>query len=85
MSKKMQSRRGFLKALGVVACGLALLLNLKANAQIAPYEYGWGEENNLIPLMREAQLQCLDLIPNSGIAITLDIGEEKVIHPAKKK
>ena len=31
--------------------------------QIAPYEYGWGEENYLIPLMREAQLQCLDLIP----------------------
>jgi len=53
--------------------------------QIAPYEYGWGEENYLIPLMREAQLQCLDLIPNSGIAITLDIGEEKIIHPAKKK
>jgi sialate O-acetylesterase len=52
--------------------------------QIAPYEYGWGEENYLIPLMREAQLQCLDLIPNSGIAITLDIGEEKIIHPAKK-
>ncbi len=24
--------------------------------QIAPYEYGWGEENYLIPCMREAQL-----------------------------
>jgi sialate O-acetylesterase len=27
----------------------------------------------------------LDLIPNSGIAITMDIGEEHSIHPAKKK
>ncbi len=53
--------------------------------QIAPYAYGWGENDNSIPLMREAQLQCLDLIPNSGIAITLDIGEEEIIHPAKKK
>ncbi|HEC44700.1 MAG TPA: sialate O-acetylesterase [Bacteroides sp.] len=53
--------------------------------QIAPYDYGWAEADNLIPLMREAQLKCLDLIPNSGIAITLDIGEERIIHPAKKK
>lgn len=53
--------------------------------QIAPFEYNWEEENYLIPLMREAQFQCLDLIPNSGIAITLDIGEERIIHPPKKK
>jgi len=54
-------------------------------AQIAPYAYEWDGADNLIPLMREAQVQCLDLIPNSGIAITLDIGEEKIIHPSKKK
>jgi len=53
--------------------------------QIAPYAYGRGEDDHSVPLMREAQLKCLDLIPNSGIAITLDIGVEKVIHPAKKK
>ena len=35
--------------------------------------------------MREVQLQCLDLIPNSGIAITLDIGEKFCVHPPKKK
>lgn len=52
--------------------------------QIAPYDYGWGENENMVALMREAQLECLDLIPNSGIAITLDIGEERIIHPAKK-
>ena len=53
--------------------------------QIAPFVYGWDGADILIPFMREAQLKCLDLIPNSGIAITLDIGEEKNIHPAKKK
>jgi len=56
--------------------------------QIAPYMY--DRENrmdakNNAALMREAQMQCLDLIPNSGIAITLDIGEDFIIHPAKKK
>ena len=38
-----------------------------------------------VALMREAQLQCLDSIPNSGIAITIDIGAEFVIHPPNKK
>ena len=35
--------------------------------------------------IREAQLQCLDLIPNSGLAITMDIGDDYCIHPPKKK
>lgn len=56
--------------------------------QIAPFMYA-----NKSPLstsgntafMREAQLQCLDLIPNSGIAITMDIGDKYSIHPPKKK
>lgn len=56
--------------------------------QIAPFTYGDNSkfqsfENSAF--IREAQLQCVDLIPNSGIAITMDIGEEFVIHPAKKK
>jgi len=56
--------------------------------QIAPYLYG---DNNVFQkyensaFIREAQLQCLDLIPNSGIAITLDLGEKNFIHPPKKK
>lgn len=56
--------------------------------QIAPYMYDRDnrlDAANNAALMREAQLQCIDLIPNSGIAITLDIGEDFVIHPAKKK
>jgi sialate O-acetylesterase len=59
-------------------------------AQIAPYAYNWSdstkaEEDHLISKLREAQLHCLDLIPNSGMAVLMDIGEESVIHPAKKK
>ena len=56
--------------------------------QIAPFLYGNNEAfqtNVNSAFIREAQLQCLDLIPNSGIAITMDIGEEYYIHPPKKK
>ena len=31
------------------------------------------------------QKHFLDLIPNSGIAITMDIGDESSIHPTKEK
>lgn len=56
--------------------------------QIAPYWYGDNEIYSDIKnsaFIREAQLQCADLIPNSGIAITMDIGDEYFIHPPKKK
>ncbi|MFI0429354.1 sialate O-acetylesterase [Mariniflexile sp. HMF6888] len=56
--------------------------------QIAPYLYGNNEvfqENDNSAFIRETQLQCLDKIPNSGIAIAMDIGEENCIHPPKKK
>jgi sialate O-acetylesterase len=56
--------------------------------QIAPYWYNntevfTGAENSAY--IRETQLECADLIPNSGIAITLDIGDKWCIHPPKKK
>lgn len=56
--------------------------------QIAPYMYESTNRLNApvnAALMREAQLKCLELIPNSGMAITLDIGAPKNIHPPKKK
>jgi sialate O-acetylesterase len=56
--------------------------------QIAPYIYGSNNEyqtSDNSAFIREAQLECLDLIPNSGIAITMDIGDEHCIHPPKKK
>ncbi len=56
--------------------------------QIAPFWYNNNDaystsENTAF--IREVQLQCADLIPNSGVAITMDIGEEFYIHPPKKK
>jgi sialate O-acetylesterase len=56
--------------------------------QIAPYIYGSNNEyqtSDNSAFIREAQLECLDLIPNSGIAITMDVGDEHCIHPPKKK
>jgi sialate O-acetylesterase len=56
--------------------------------QIAPHAYS-GNETTLnsknSAFIREVQLQCLDLIPNSGVAITMDIGAQNSIHPPKKK
>jgi sialate O-acetylesterase len=37
------------------------------------------------PIVREQMLNALSTIPNSGMAITLDIGEAKNIHPANKQ
>jgi sialate O-acetylesterase len=56
--------------------------------QIAPFSYGNNKEFQAVDnsaFIREAQLKCLDLIPNSGIAITMDKGDEFSIHPPKKK
>lgn len=57
-------------------------------AQIAPYSYGarnaFGGVDNTA-FLREAQLQSLNKIPNSGMAVTLDVGEEGTIHPRYKK
>lgn len=58
-------------------------------AQIAPYKYATLPENANAQynsaLLREAQRKSLTKIPNSGMAVLMDIGEEKSIHPANKK
>lgn len=48
--------------------------------QIAPWEYGdmWFSQ-----ALREAQMLTLSL-PNTGMAVTMDIGDEKDIHPRNK-
>jgi sialate O-acetylesterase len=56
--------------------------------QITPFIYGDNTEFQVdenSAFIREIQLQCLDLIPNSGIAITMDVGDDHCIHPPKKK
>ena len=51
--------------------------------QIAPYWYNNSKAINSA-LQRDEQLKSVSLIPNSGMACTIDIGEEKNIHPAEK-
>lgn len=51
--------------------------------QLAPYTYN-GEDSLSSALLREAQLQSLSSISNSGMAVTLDIGERSCIHPPDK-
>jgi sialate O-acetylesterase len=56
--------------------------------QIAPFIYSGNDHFNTTEntaFMRESQLKCINLIPNSGIAITMDIGSEHFIHPPQKK
>ena len=50
--------------------------------QIAPYDYGKTSNSELL---REAQLHALKTIPNSGMAVTMDIGTIKNIHPPDKE
>ncbi len=51
--------------------------------QIAPFVYS-GSMDTGYPLFVEAQTRASEIIPNSGMATTTDIGEEYSIHPAKK-
>ncbi len=49
-------------------------------AQIAPFDYN----NNLSPALRNAQLH-VSALHNTAMAVTLDIGNPKNIHPANKQ
>ncbi|HNR18117.1 MAG TPA: sialate O-acetylesterase [Chitinophagaceae bacterium] len=50
-------------------------------AQIAPFEPGkWNAA-----FLREAQLKTMQTVSNTGMAVTMDIGEQNVIHPSQKE
>lgn len=49
--------------------------------QIAPYEM--GKSNGAF--LREAQLEAMLHVPNTGMVVTLDIGEKNEIHPSQKE
>ena len=49
--------------------------------QIAPF--AWGKVNQAF--LREKQLKTMLSVTNTGMAVTLDIGEEFCIHPAEKQ
>ena len=51
-------------------------------AQLPPYNVG-GKYNSAY--LRDAQRKSANKIPNSGMAVIMDVGEEKTIHPAAKK
>jgi len=51
--------------------------------QIAPFAYGRPEGLDSA-FLREAQMLAMDSLPNLGMAVTMDIGEEKNIHPKNK-
>ena len=58
-------------------------------AQIAPYNYSLYTkaavpEKNNSAYLRDAQRKALKTIPNSGMAVLMDIGEENTIHPSDK-
>jgi len=50
--------------------------------QIAPYNYG-GEETSVE--LREAQFLTLSRVKNTGMAVTMDIGNPDDIHPTNKR
>ncbi len=50
--------------------------------QIAPFRYGGRPESSAE--LREAQLLTLDAVPNTGMAVTMDIGNVSDIHPKNK-
>lgn len=52
--------------------------------QIAPYGYADPCHKLLPAVLRESQLLALRDIPHAGMAVTLDAGEEKYIHPPDK-
>jgi sialate O-acetylesterase len=49
--------------------------------QIAPYIYN---AQTLSQLIRETQFKTLRLLPNTGMAVTIDIGEQWDVHPRNK-
>jgi len=52
--------------------------------QIAPHHYG-NSKAIATALQRDEQLKSMSLIPNSGMVSTMDIGNEKSIHPEQKE
>jgi sialate O-acetylesterase len=56
---------------------IAQLANYKANSKI-PQESLWAE-------LREAQYLVSRKVPNSGLAVNIDIGEAADVHPLNKK
>lgn len=57
-----------------------LIVQLPNHGQIPlePGESAWAE-------LREAQLGTLSSVPNTGLAVTIDVGEPENVHPSRKR
>jgi sialate O-acetylesterase len=53
--------------------------------QIAPYRYGGQNNTGIWAELSEAQTMTLKNAPNTGMAVTLDIGNIDDIHPTNKQ
>ena len=53
--------------------------------QIAPYIYSDGTDGASTPLVRDQQVIAMRQIQNTGMAVTMDIGDPVNIHPAEKR
>lgn len=57
-------------------------------AQIAPYDYNTNNNNDYnitAPLLWESQMRAMKSIPNSDIAVNVDLGSAFYIHPPYKQ
>jgi len=54
-------------------------------AQIAPFDYSTTGSSSNSAYLRDAQRKSLAQIPNSGMAVLMDIGEANSIHPRHKQ
>lgn len=59
-------------------------------AQIAPFNYAQFHPKDYLEkynsaFLREAQLKASTVIPNTGMAVLMDVGEETNIHPVDKE
>jgi sialate O-acetylesterase len=50
--------------------------------QLAPFKYPNNQDNS--PYLREAQLRAMKELPEVGMAVAMDVGEENYIHPSNK-
>ncbi|MGY0407880.1 MAG: sialate O-acetylesterase [Polaribacter sp.] len=51
--------------------------------QLAPFRY--KKKEPYAPLVRDAQLQTISTVPNTGLVVTNDIGNLKNVHPKNKR
>lgn len=53
--------------------------------QVAPFSYFYNKKPLCGALLRESQMKCENVIPNSKMAVLTDLGEEYCIHPSQKE